>query len=50
MKKLVTDLRNLPNKLIYSIIIVLFSVFIVIYAYFILSWSIGMNTELATYG
>lgn len=49
MKKLVTDLRNLPNKLIYSII-VLFSVFIVIYAYFILSWSIGMDTKLATYG
>ncbi|OIN84884.1 glucosyl transferase GtrII family protein [Francisella sp. TX07-6608] len=49
MKKLVTDLRNLPNKLIYNII-VLFSVFIVIYAYFILSWSIGMDTELATYG
>ncbi|AEE26920.1 glucosyltransferase domain-containing protein [Francisella hispaniensis] len=49
MKKLITDLRNLPNKLIYSII-VLFSLFIVIYAYFILSWSIGMDTELATYG
>ncbi len=49
MKELIRDLRNLLNQRTYSIV-VLSSLFIVIYAYFILSWSIGMDTELATYG